>query len=156
MADSIETRLRDMGIELPQASAPAANYRPFIVAGAHLFISGQIAQKSDGSFLTGRLGDGLSVEDGREAARLCALHVVAQAKTALGSLDRVLQILRVTGYVQAAPDFTGHPKVVNGASDFLVEAFGDKGRHTRAAVGVASLPLGSAVEVDAIMLVGEA
>lgn len=151
MTATIEDKLQSLGILLPPVASPAANYKPFLVAGEHLFISGQIAQGSDGALAKGRLGAGLTVAEGQAAARLCALNAVAQAKAALGQLDRVRQILRLTGYVASAPEFTDHPLVVNGASDLMVEIFGDKGRHTRAAVGVASLPLGSAVEVDAII-----
>ncbi len=150
MDETVERRLETLGIALPPAASPVANYRPYIVAGDHLFVSGQLAKAADGTLLAGRLGAGLSVAEGQAAARLCALNVIAQAKVALGRLDRVRQVLRVTGFVAAVPEFTDHPLVLNGASDLLADVFGDKGRHTRAAVGAASLPAGSAVEVDAI------
>ena len=152
MDDKVEARLATLGITLPGASNPVANYVPFFVAGNLLFISGQVSKAADGSIVSGRLGAGMSVGEGREAARLCALNILAQAKAATGSLDRIAQIVRLNGFVAATPEFTEHPQVVNGASDLMVEVFGDKGRHTRVAVGVSSLPLGCAVEVDAILL----
>jgi enamine deaminase RidA (YjgF/YER057c/UK114 family) len=118
-----------------------------------LFISGQISKAADGSIASGRLGGGMTVAEGRAAARLCALNILAQAKVAVGGLDRIAQVVRLTGYVSATPEFTEHPQVLNGASDLMVEVLGDKGRHTRVAVGVASLPLGCAVEIDAVLLI---
>lgn len=156
MTGVVEQRLQELGVALPSPESPAANYRPFFIAGDHLFISGQIARSLDGKFTTGRLGADLTVAQGKAAARLCALNIVAQAKAALGDLDRVRQVLRLTGFVQATPEFADHPQVVNGASDFMVEAFGDQGRHTRTSVGVASLPANTAVEVDAIFWIGSA
>lgn len=153
MTGTIEARLAELGIELPAAPNPVANYVPYVVSGNLLLISGQISKAADGTVVTGALGRDVSIEAGQSAARLCALNILAQAKAALGSLDRVGQVLRLTGFVNATPDFTDHPKVVNGASDLMVELLGDKGRHTRAAVGVSSLPLGSAVEVDAIIAI---
>jgi enamine deaminase RidA (YjgF/YER057c/UK114 family) len=135
---------------LPDAPAPAANYVPYHFSGGLLFISGQVSRSADGG-IKGKLGAGLSVEDGQKAARLACLNLLAQVKAALGSLDRVGQVLRLTGYVNAAPDFADQPSVVNGASDLLVAVLGDKGRHTRTAIGVASLPSGFAVEIDAIL-----
>ncbi len=152
MDDKVEARLATLGITLPGASSPVANYVPFFVAGNLLFISGQVSKAADGSIVAGRLGGGMSVAEGREAARLCALNILAQAKAAAGSLDRIAQIVRLNGFVNAAPDFTEHPQVLNGASDLMVDVLGDKGRHTRVAVGVSSLPLGCAVEVDAVLL----
>jgi len=146
-----EQRLSDLGLKLPEAPQPVANYVPFLISGDQLFISGQIAKDDAGNVISGLLGDGLSVEDGQTAARQAALSLLAQAKAALGSLDRVAQVLRLTGFVASAADFTEHPKVINGASDLLVAVLGDVGRHTRSAVGVASLPLGAAVEIDAIL-----
>jgi enamine deaminase RidA (YjgF/YER057c/UK114 family) len=154
MTGTIEARLAELGIELPAAPNPVANYVPYVVSGSLLLISGQISKAADGTIVTGALGRDVSIEAGQAAARLCALNILAQAKTALGSLDRVGQVLRLTGFVNATPEFTDHPKIVNGASDVMVEVLGDKGRHTRAAVGVSSLPLGSAVEVDAIIAIG--
>lgn len=150
MSGAIEARLQALGLSLPPAPNPVANYVPFLFAGNLLFISGQIARATDGTILTGLLGAGLNVEQGQAAARLCALNILAQAAAALGSLDRIGQLVKLTGFVAATADFADHPKVVNGASDLMVEVLGDKGRHTRAAVGVASLPAGTAVEVDAI------
>ncbi|MCC7250398.1 RidA family protein [Hyphomicrobium sp.] len=150
---TIEARLAELGISLPAAPNPVANYVPYIVSGNLLLISGQIAKAADGTIVTGALGRDVSLEDGQAAARLCALNILAQASAALGSLDRIGQVLRLTGFVNAAPEFTDHPKVVNGASDLMVDVLGDKGRHTRAAVGVSGLPMNSAVEVDAIIAI---
>lgn len=153
MTNEVEARLASLGIALPEAPNPVANYVPSAVAGNLLFVSGQISKAADGSITKGQLGGVLAVEEGRQAARLCALNILAQARAALGSLDRIGQVLRLTGYVNAAPEFTDHPQVLNGASDLMVDVLGEKGRHTRVAVGVSSLPLGCAVEVDAIILV---
>lgn len=153
MTNEVEARLVSLGIALPEAPNPVANYVPSAVAGNLLFVSGQISKAADGSITKGQLGGVLTVEEGRQAARLCALNILAQARAALGSLDRIGQVLRLTGYVNAAPEFTDHPQVINGASDLMVDVLGEKGRHTRVAVGVSSLPLGCAVEVDAIILV---
>jgi enamine deaminase RidA (YjgF/YER057c/UK114 family) len=154
MNGKVEARLQSLGIVLPAAPNPVANYVPSCVAGNLLFISGQISRGADGAVIKGRLGAELTVEQGRAAARLAALNVLAQVKAALGELDRVAQVVRLTGFVSATPEFTDHPQVVNGASDLMVEVLGDKGRHTRAAVGVSSLPMGCAVEVDAVLLIG--
>ncbi len=149
MGSEAEARLEKLGLAIPSAPNPVANYVGFVVAGDLVFVSGQLAKGGDGSIVTGRLGDSLSVEAGQAAARLCALNILAQASAAAGGLDH-LRLLRLTGFVNATPEFTDHPKLVNGASDLMVDVLGDKGRHTRAAVGVSSLPMGSAVEVDAI------
>jgi enamine deaminase RidA (YjgF/YER057c/UK114 family) len=153
MSGEIAARLRDLGLELPPAPSPVANYVPYLIAGNLLFISGQISKTGDGTLISGRVGDTLGVEDGIAAAKTCALNVLAQAQAALGDLDRVAQVMRLTGFVNAGPDFTDHPKIINGASDLMVAVLGDKGRHTRAAVGVSGLPAGAAVEVDAIFSV---
>ncbi len=153
MNGKVEARLQSLGIVLPAAPNPVANYVASYLAGNLLFISGQISRAADGSVATGRLGAGLTVEQGRAAARLSALNVLAQIKAAVGDLDRVAHIVKLTGFVNATPEFVDHPQVVNGASDLMVEALGDRGRHTRAAVGVSSLPMGCAVEVDAIVLI---
>ena len=153
MSGTIEARLAELGITLPDAPNPVANYVPYAISGNLLFISGQISKGADGKIVTGALGQEVDVETGQAAARLCALNILAQAKAALGNLDRIAQVVRLTGFVNATPAFTDHPKVVNGASDLMVEVLGDKGRHTRAAVGVSSLPLGSAVEVDATIAI---
>lgn len=153
MSGKVEARLKSLGITLPAAPNPVANYVPSCVAGNLLFISGQISRDADGTVTKGRLGTDLTIDQGRAAARLAALNVLAQVKAAIGELDRLAQLVRLTGFVAAASDFTDHPQVVNGASDLMVEVLGDKGRHTRAAVGVSSLPMGCAVEVDAILLI---
>jgi enamine deaminase RidA (YjgF/YER057c/UK114 family) len=153
MNGKVEARLQSLGIVLPAAPNPVANYVPSCVAGNLLFISGQISRSADGTVTKGRLGADLTVDQGRAAARLAALNVLAQAKAAVGALDRIAQVVRLTGFVNAAPEFADHPQVVNGASDLMVEVLADKGRHTRAAVGVSSLPMGCAVEVDAILLI---
>lgn len=151
MAGTIDRRLAELGVTLPDAPAPAANYVPAVLSGKTLYVSGQLPIGPQGLTLTGTLGAGVSIEDAREAARLCAVNVLAQAFKAVGDLDRVVRIVKLTGFVSSAPDFYDQPKVVNGASDFLVEVFGEKGRHARSAVGVAALPLGAAVEVEAVI-----
>ena len=153
MDDKIEARLAALGIVLPDAANPVANYVPTFLAGNLLFISGQVSKAADGSILKGRLGDNMAVAQGQEAARLCALAILSQTRAAIGRLDRIVQVVRLTGFVNSAPDFTDHPQVINGASDLMVEVLGDRGRHTRAAVGVSSLPLGCAVEVDAVIMI---
>lgn len=153
---SIDARLGALGITLPAAPAPVPNYVPTVRTGSLLFVSGQISRTEDGRVLAGKLGGGVDVEAGRAAARVCALNILAQARAALGSLDRIQRIVKLTGFVNAVPAFTDHPSVVNGCSDLLVEILGEKGRHTRSAVGVAGLPLDAAVEVEAILEVGEA
>jgi enamine deaminase RidA (YjgF/YER057c/UK114 family) len=153
MTGTIEARLAELGLSLPAAPNPVANYVPFLISGNLLFISGQISKAGDGTIATGTLGRDVDIEQGQAAARLCALNILAQAKSALGSLDRIGQVLKLTGFVNATAEFADHPKVVNGASDLMVEVLGDKGRHTRAAVGVSGLPLNSAVEVDAIIAI---
>lgn len=149
----IEARLSALGLQLPSAPAPVANYVPYLMAGEWLFVSGQISKAADGSVTTGLLGASLDVAAGQAAARLCALNILAQAKAALGDLGRVGHVLRLTGFVASTPAFTDQPLVINGASDLMVAVLGDAGRHTRAAVGVTSLPVGAAVEIDAILRV---
>ncbi len=151
MSSNAETRLAALGLVLPAAPPAVANYVPYLISGDLLFISGQISKDADGRVMTGIVGAPLSVEQGQLAAQLCALNILAQAKSALGSLDRIGQVLRLTGFVASQPAFTGQPQVINGASDVLVAVLGDNGRHTRSAVGVTSLPLGAAVEIDAIL-----
>ena len=146
---SIATRLRDLNITLPDAPAPAANYVPYVQTGNLLFVSGQISSRPDG-LNTGRLGADMDVTQGAAAARACGLALLAQANAALGSLDRVARVVKLTGFVASTPDFTDQPEVVNGCSDLMVEVFGDKGRHARAAVSAAALPRGVAVEIEAI------
>lgn len=150
MAD-IDSRLKELGLTLPEAAAPVANYVPYAQSGRIVHISGQISLGPDG-LVTGRLGDGVSLEDGKAAARLCALNLIAQMKAACGGdLGQVKRIVKLGGFVNAHPDFYDIPKVINGASDLMVEVFGDAGRHARSAVGVAVLPLNAAVEVDAVV-----
>lgn len=150
MAGKIETRLSELGIELPDAPAPAANYVPYVVVGDMVYISGQIS-KDAGGLICGKLGDDTSVEDGAAAARVCGLNLIAQLREACGGdLDQVIKIVKLGGFVNATPDFTSHPTVINGASDLMAEVFGDIGAHARAAVGCVSLPLGVAVEVEGI------
>ena len=146
-----ETRLAELGIILPSAAAPAANYVPAVQSGRLLFISGQLPFKDGKLAYLGRLGKDLSVEDGYQAAKLCAINLIAQIQAAAGSVDRVHRIVRLGGFVACTPDFTDQPKVVNGASDLFVEVFGEAGRHARAAVGSPSLPLGVPVEIDAVV-----
>ncbi len=149
-----EQRLAELGVTLPDAPAPAANYVPWIVLDGMVYVSGQISMQ-DGAFVTGKLGADMSVEDGAAAARLCAISLLAQVKAAAGGdLDRLKQVVKLTGFVNSTPEFGDQPKVVNGASDFLVEALGDAGRHTRSAVSAASLPFGVAVEIEGIFQLG--
>ena len=150
MTGKIEQRLAEMGVSLPDAPAPAANYVPYVQAGNLLFVSGQIAM-DNGTLITGKLGADMTVEEGQAAAKTCAINLLAQVKAACGGdLDRLERVVRLGGFVNAAPDFTDHPKVVNGASDFLGEALGEIGLHARAAVGSSSLPLGVAVEIEGV------
>jgi enamine deaminase RidA (YjgF/YER057c/UK114 family) len=148
----IDDRLRQLGLELPNVTVPVANYVPWVRTGALLFISGQITLGPDKSLqYVGTIGKEFGVEEGRQAARLAAINVLAAARNALdGDLARVVRVVKVTGFVNAIPGFAQHPEVVNGASDLFVEVFGDAGRHARAAVGASSLPRGVAVEVEAI------
>ena len=151
MPGKIDSRLKQLGIALPAAAAPAANYVPFTITGNQLWIAGQITFWDGKLKYLGKVGTDLSLEDGAAAARVCGLNIIAQAKAALGDLDRVARVVKLNGFVNAAADFTDHPKVINGASDLIVEVFGDAGRHARVAVGVSGLPLNSAVEVDAVI-----
>ena len=144
-----EDRLKEIGIELPPAPAPAANYVPFVRTGNLLVVSGQIPMTPDGKLAyQGRLGEGISVEEGYAAARQCALNGLAQVRAALGSLNNVVRVVRLGGFVQCTADFTQQPEVINGASDLMVEVFGEAGRHARAAVGTNALPRGVATEVE--------
>jgi len=152
MTDRIDRKLEELGLTLPQAAAPVASYVPAVEANGLLHISGQLPFK-DGQIVTGRLGDGVSLEDGQDAAQRCALMLVAQMKAALGSLSRVERIVKLGVFVNSTGDFTDQPKVANGASDLMVALFGDAGKHARSAVGVPVLPLGAAVEIDAIVQV---
>lgn len=153
---SIEARLAELGIVLPEAAAPAANYVPYVLCGDVLYISGQIPFRADGSLAIGRLGETMDIEAGQAAARLCGLGILAQAAAALGRLDHVARVLKLGIFVSSTADFVDQPKVGNGASDLMVEVFGDGGRHARSAVGVPVLPMGVAVEIDAIIAVNKA
>ena len=146
----IEARLAELGVTLPNAPAPAANYVPYVVSGNMVYISGQISQNANG-LIKGKLGADLTVEQGAEAAKACAVSILAQLKAATGGqIDRMTRLVKLVGFVNSVADFTDQPKVINGASDFLVAALGDAGRHARSAVSAASLPLGVAVEIEAI------
>lgn len=146
---SVEQTLADKGITLPAAPMPAANYVPFVQSGNLVFISGQISADDNG-LITGKLGDTTSLEDGTAAARRCGLALIAQLKAAIGNLDRVTRVVKLTGFVNSTPDFIDQPKVINGCSDLMVEVFGEAGRHARAAVSAPSLPFGVAVEIEAV------
>ncbi len=147
----VEERLKALGIELPQPVAPVANYVPFVRSGNLVHISGQISIAADGG-IKGTVGVDVDLETAQRAARLCGINLLAQMKAATdGDLDRVVRVVKLGGFVQAGPDFIDIPKVVNGCSDLMVEALGDAGRHARSAVGVYKLPLGFAVEVDAVV-----
>ena len=153
---TIDRRLADLGLSLPQAAAPIASYVPVVEAGGLLHVSGQLPFR-DGAVVTGRLGEDVTLEGGQEAARLCGLMVVAQVKAALGGdLSRVRRVVKLGVFVNSASGFTDQPKVANGASDLMQALWDDAGRHARAAVGVAALPLGAAVEVDAVIEVSPA
>ncbi len=151
MADDIETRLGELGIELPETAASVANYVPVARSGNLLFVSGQLPMEDGKVVWTGTVGDLLSIEEGAEAARLCAINMLAQLRAALdGDLNRVKRVVRLGGFVASAGDFSAQPQVINGASDLMVDLFGESGRHARAAVGVNVLPLGAAVEVEGL------
>jgi len=152
MAGQIDARLKELGIEIAEAASPVANYVGYVQSGNLVFVSGQVTIQGGEFKHQGKLGAGISLEEGQTAARLCATNIIAQLKSACGGdLDRVERIVKLGGFVNSTPDFTDQPKVINGASDLMVEVFGDKGKHARAAVSVASLPLGVAVEIDAVV-----
>lgn len=151
MGDTIEKRLEKLGVTLPAAAAPAANYVPFATTGNLLFTAGQLPLKDGKLQATGLLGRDVDTATGREAAKLCAVNILAQAKAALGDLERIARIIKITAFVASAPDFTEQHLVANGASDFLAEVLGERGKHARSAVGTASLPLNAAVEIEAII-----
>jgi enamine deaminase RidA (YjgF/YER057c/UK114 family) len=153
MPGTIDARLAELGLTLPDAPAPAANYVPYVRSGDLLFVSGQISQGPDG-LIKGRLGDTMDLAEGAEAARRCGLSLIAQARVALGGdLGRVARVVKLTGFVNSTPDFTDQPKVINGCSDLMVAVFGEAGRHARAAVSAPALPLGVAVEIEAVFQV---
>jgi enamine deaminase RidA (YjgF/YER057c/UK114 family) len=151
MAGTIEAKLTSLGIALPAPAAPVANYVGFVRSGNLLFVSGQVCFDAQGKLIAkGKLGAGVSVEQGAAAARGCGINLLAQVKAAIGDLDKVVRVVRLGGFVNSAPDFLDGPKVLNGASDLMVAVFGDKGRHARTTVGVASLPADASVEVEGI------
>lgn len=150
MTESIEDRLAAAGVTVPDAAAPAANYVSFVRFGSILQTSGQLPMEGGKVAVTGKLGGGVSLEDGQRAARLCAINILAQAKAALGDLETIGRLLKLTVFVASAPEFTEQHKVANGASDFLAEILGERGRHARSAVGVPALPMDAAVEIEAM------
>jgi enamine deaminase RidA (YjgF/YER057c/UK114 family) len=151
MAGTVEKKLASLAITLPTPASPIADYVPFVRSGNLLVISGQICFGADGKLVArGQLGAGVSIEDGQKAARACAINLLAQLKAALGDLDQIKRVLRLGGFINSAPGFTDGPKVMNGASDLMVEVFGDKGRHARTTVGVSALPADAAIEVEGL------
>jgi enamine deaminase RidA (YjgF/YER057c/UK114 family) len=150
---TIAQRLIDLGITLPQPAAPVAAYVPTVEIGGLLHISGQLPFREDGSLMTGRMGEAVDLDEGTEAARRCAIMLLAQMQAALGDLDRVVRIVKLDAFISSTADFTGQPKVANGASELMQAVFGDAGRHARSAVGVPVLPLGAVVEIDGIVAV---
>ena len=149
MSDSVDKKLASLGISLPTPATPIANYVPFVRSGNMLVVSGQLCFGADGNLMArGQLGGEVSMDDGQKAARACAVNLLAQLKAALGDLDKVTRVIRLGGFINSTPGFTDGPKVMNGASDLMVEVFGEKGRHARSTVGVAALPANAAVEVE--------
>lgn len=151
MAGTVDARLQELGLEIPEAAAPVANYVAYVVTGKLCFVSGQVTVQGGEFKHQGKLGAEISVDEGYQAARLCGINIISQLKAACGGdLDKIKRIVKLTGFVNSTPDFTDQPKVINGASDLMVEVFGDAGRHSRAAVSAGSLPVGVAVEVEAV------
>lgn len=150
MASAVENKLAELGITLPTPTAPIATYVGVVRTGSLLFVSGQLCLADGKLVAKGQLGGAVSIEDGQAAARACAVNLIAQVKSAIGDLDRVVRVVRLNGFINSAAGFADGPKVMNGASDLVVAAFGDKGLHTRTTVGVAALPLDAAVEVDGL------
>lgn len=151
MAGSVDKKLQELGVNLPKPPAPIANYVPFVRTGGLLTVSGQICFDGDGKLVAkGQLGSTVSIDAGQKAARACAINLLAQVKVAIGDLDRVVRVIRLGGFINSAPGFGDGPKVMNGASDLMVEVFGDKGKHARSTVGVAALPADAAVEVEGL------
>ena len=149
MPGTVEKKLSELGITLPAPAAPVANYVGFVRSGNLLIVSGQLCFDAEGKLAAkGKLGGSVSIDDGQKAARTCAINVLAQLKVALGDLDKVQRVVRLGGFINATPDFLDTPKVMNGASDLMVTAFGDRGRHARTTIGVAVLPMDAAVEVE--------
>ena len=152
MSASIEARLKDLGITLPQAAAPAANYVPYVISGSHLYISGQLPMENGKIAVTGHLGDGVDVQTGQRAAELCAINILAQASAALGGdLGRIKRVVKLNGFVASVPSFVEQHLVLNGASNLIAGILGEAGKHARAAVGMAALPFNAAVEIDAVI-----
>ncbi|NLS16068.1 RidA family protein [Rhizobium sp. P40RR-XXII] len=152
MSDAIEGRLKELGIVLPQAAAPAANYVPYVISGNLLYLSGQLPMENGKIGVTGHLGKDVDVAGGQRAAELCAINILAQAKAALGGeLGRIKRLIKLNGFVASTPDFVEQHLVINGASNLLANVLGEAGKHARAAVGMAALPLNAAVEIDAIL-----
>ncbi|MEJ6395749.1 RidA family protein [Gymnodinialimonas sp. 2305UL16-5] len=150
MAGNIEARLADLGVTLPEGVAPAANYVPFVQVGETLFVSGQISMEN-GQMITGKVGADLSVEEGAAAAKVCAINLLSQVKAACGGdLDKLVRVVKLTGFVNSTSEFGDQPKVINGCSDFLVEVLADAGRHSRSAVSAGALPFNVAVEIEGI------
>jgi enamine deaminase RidA (YjgF/YER057c/UK114 family) len=155
MAGAIDKKLTDLGIMLPTPAAPIANYVATVRSGNLITVSGQLCFGDEGKLVaTGQLGGGVSLEDGQKAARACAINLIAQVKAAVGDLDKVVRVVRLGGFINSAPGYADGPKVMNGASDLMVEVFGDKGRHARSTVGVSALPAHAAVEVEGLFEVG--
>ncbi len=153
MAGEIEARLQELGLELPEAAAPVANYVPYVIDGKQLWVAGQVPFWNGSIKYTGVVGEDVSVDDAVDAARVCALNILAQTKAALGDLDRIARVIKLGGFVNGVPGFADQPKVINGASDLLVEVLGNKGLHARSAVGAGGLPLNVPVEVDAVIAI---
>ena len=152
MSDAIEGRLKELGIVLPQAAAPAANYVPYVISGNLLYLSGQLPIEDGKVSVTGHLGNNVDVAGGQRAAELCAINILAQAKAALGGdLGRIKRLIKLNGFVASTPNFVEQHLVINGASNLLANVLGEAGKHARAAVGMAALPLNAAVEIDAIL-----
>lgn len=151
---SVADRLKELGLTIPPAPAPAANYVPYVQEGKLVFVAGQVPRGADGKLqYVGKVGRDLTEQQGYEAARLCALNCIAQAQACLGTLERVKRVVQVRGFVNCTPEFTNHPQVINGASDLIVQVFGEKGKHARAALGAGSLPAGVAAEVEMVVAV---
>ena len=150
MSGQFEAKLAQLGVILPDAPAPAANYVPFVTVGDIVYVSGQISKDANG-LVTGKVGQSMTTEEGAKAAKLCAISLLSQVKAACGGdLDRLVKVIKLTGFVNSTDSYTEQPQVINGASDFMVDALGDTGRHARAAVSAAALPLGVAVEIEGI------
>lgn len=151
MAGEIQRALKDLGITLPQAAEPMGSYVPCVIAGSLMFVSGQLPMNQGKMMFAGKVGSELFVQEAQMAARQCALNILAQVKKALnGDLDRIVGVAKLGGFVNCLPEFTDHPQIINGASDLMVEIFGDKGKHARFAVGVSSLPMNASVEIEAV------